>query len=1785
MQKKIKKTPLPKKFNKKKKASILMTLLPLSACGGGGGGAPTDDDNGPAPAPAEPAEFVESPTDTWIARDNRDTTLNQSDATANLTVTGKGGDDIIHTGSGADDIDGGTGNDIIRAGEGADTIDGGSGNDAIVLIGTTTASQYTNSDITNAGNGYDLSDVISLANLNGRTVSEVESGEVINGGTGTDTLFIYGTVDLTGVTLNNITVLEVHSTVTLTPDQLAAFTTVNGDGSSVINIDVPDGDTYILDLTGMSVEDIAAINVSGNLTFRISDETEMAGIDAVNSTSGNITLDVVDGGSDTTVDLGVIANTFNDIDEITLDDQVTLDINNASDITDLGLTDIGGSGEVNAEGDTAVLTELDDSVTLGGTVIITLPELSINNTSNNEAAGTATFTVSLSFASTETVTVNYNVPNGSSGTLTFTPGDTSETFTTTWSDDSTDEDNETITATLSNATNAEIADGSGTLTINDDDNPPTISINDISIPEDEETGTFTVTLSQASGKTVTVDYQAPDGSTGTLTFAAGETSKTINTSWNDDNTDENDQVVSATLSNPTNASIADGTGQLTIQDDDNAPTISINDRSVNENVETATFTVTLSQASGKTITVDYDAPDGSSGTLTFNPGDTQKTFTTTWSDDSNDDDNEIVYATLSNPSNATINDGTGQLTIVDNDPSPSISIDDVTANEIDETATFTVSLSGSSTRTITVGYTAPDGSTGTLTFNPGDTQKTFTTSWSDDFNREADETQFATLSNPTNATINDGTGQLTIQDDDFTVSFSDGTRLMDLSLSSNTVVRGEDGIELTFDLLGNAATINVEVTDEYGNTDIFRFTGESGTMALAMDGTENQKAAYGQEDMNSYEITSIYFEDSNGNFHYLDSNNFTDYSFNQTVTVTTGSVDNSAATLSLSAFSLGSSTITLGDGEAPQIITFDTTINNGLVDGIMVKFEDENGFLHSTYFAGSSGEAALSFNELMAEGGTYTLYSVEVFDHSGNSQTYSNSDIVTAFGASETTFTVTNPNFAGYNVAASTSETFLANGLYEPSGVDFVDGILSGYGYTANSDGSPLIITYSFGHPDTSQFTATYTTGDDIDYVDSALITQFTGEQQQITRDMLNQISEDVNIIFVEVPDNGSEAGNMRFTWTADGYADPNNALAWAYYPGNHPTSGDVWFSEAVMLPLMEDDPSNTLFKNTLIHEIGHALGLKHSFEEASHDHGGDDIDFFAEMPNQYDGKDYTMMAYDYVASVGVSFDDYHSPTDLMQIDILALQYIYGGNYTFSAGDDVYHILPEEWNYHTIWDYGGVDTFDASQFTEAVNIDLAPGAWSDVGITIDVVSGNDSYNFDQTLQISGDTYIENVIGSSGDDILQGNVKDNVITGNAGADTMTGDAGDDTFVIDQNSDFTTDSINAGDDRDSIQVTDLLSFDAANLTVLNIEKFDLSQGNVAQTMTVDASDVLNVTDGNNTLFIKGSATDTIVTSSSWSTDNAVTRSYIIQDATFYGAYTSGSATIYMDVEIGVLNGFNALSYAEFTETSANTYSGGNGFTDGAYTLALRSVTNDLTVTSTGFNNIMTGSGDDTITSTNGGDHYIDGGGADALTNISFIYYSGSDEGVNVDLANGTGTGGYAEGDTYSQANISSISVFGSHHNDVLEGGLVDASLYGLKGDDTLKGGSGTDILEGGEGNDLLKYGAGDTIRGGDGYDMLLLDTDLVLSTETIETIEEIDMSGNGNETLTLTAADVLAVTDSENDLVISGDAGDSVSSTGQSWVQGADTYIENDVYNVYTSGSATLFIDEDLNLTIS
>lgn len=227
------------------------------------------------------------------------------------------------------------------------------------------------------------------------------------------------------------------------------------------------------------------------------------------------------------------------------------------------------------------------------------PNLSIANSSLTEGnAGTTnmSFTVTLSKTSTSPITVKYVTSNGTatagtdyvaaSGTITFAAGQTSKIVTVGVVGDTVVESNETLTVTLSNASGATISRAAATGTITNDDvaAPPTISIADASRPESNSgtaNMTFTVALSKASTTPVTVNYATSNGTaksgtdyvatSGTITFAAGETSKTINVGILGDATVEPDEALTVTLSAPSGATLSRATAIGTIVNDDVAP--------------------------------------------------------------------------------------------------------------------------------------------------------------------------------------------------------------------------------------------------------------------------------------------------------------------------------------------------------------------------------------------------------------------------------------------------------------------------------------------------------------------------------------------------------------------------------------------------------------------------------------------------------------------------------------------------------------------------------------------------------------------------------------------------------------------------------------------------------------------------------------------------------------------------------------------------------------------------------------------------------------------------------------------------------------------------------------------------------------------------------------------------------------------------------------------------------------------------------------------------------------
>ncbi|MBX3503322.1 MAG: M10 family metallopeptidase C-terminal domain-containing protein [Alphaproteobacteria bacterium] len=288
-----------------------------------------------------------------------------------------------------------------------------------------------------------------------------------------------------------------------------------------------------------------------------------------------------------------------------------------------------------------------------------------------------------------------------------------------------------------------------------------------------------------------------------------------------------------------------------------------------------------------------------------------------------------------------------------------------------------------------------------------------------------------------------------------------------------------------------------------------------------------------------------------------------------------------------------------------------------------------------------------------------------------------------------------------------------------------------------------------------------------------------------------------VSISEVANPSNGAlNTADIRVAQSS--WANPT---AYAYYPapGAGGYAGDIWFGNAYdyRSPVV-----GTYVWSTHIHELGHAMGLSHGHEASP----------YGALPADRDGLEFSVMTYrSYVGGPADYYrvETYGGPQTLMMYDIAALQYLYGADFTTNATDTVYRWNPltGEMSVNgvgqgapgggiggaanrvlmTIWDGGGVDTYDLSNYAGGVSVDLRPGQWSITSQAqrsdLDVLNPGQHYaagNVYNALLYNGDarSYIENAIGGAGADTIVGNDIANTLLGGGGADQLFGGLGND-----------------------------------------------------------------------------------------------------------------------------------------------------------------------------------------------------------------------------------------------------------------------------------------------------------------------------------------------------------------------------------------------------------------------
>ena len=440
---------------------------------------------------------------------------------------------------------------------------------------------------------------------------------------------------------------------------------------------------------------------------------------------------------------------------------------------------------------------------------------------SEDGATNLTFTVTRSLNLTSPTVVNITTTgtatagtdySGAVATVTIPAGATTATIVINPNVDGTVEPDETVTLTVAAGTGYTVgvpASATGTI-LNDDVPSATISVSPAAVAEDGAPNLiFTVTLNQAAFTATSINFTIGGTATNGTDYAtiasplvipAGNTTGTITVNPTADATIEADETVTLTLAAGSGYTVGvpnSATG--TILNDD-LPNLTINDVTVtegNSGITNAVFTVSLSAPAGPggatfniatangsaTAGTDYVAQSLTGQTIPA--GSSTYTFTVQVIANLLNEPNKTFFVNVTGVTNAIVVDGQGVGTINNDDPVPSLSINDVAVvegNSGTTNAVFTVTLSAASGQTVTVNYATADGTaaqpadytavSGTLTFAPGQTTRTITVPVIGETIPEANETFFVNLSGAVNATIADNQGVGTITNDDVPVTIS-----------------------------------------------------------------------------------------------------------------------------------------------------------------------------------------------------------------------------------------------------------------------------------------------------------------------------------------------------------------------------------------------------------------------------------------------------------------------------------------------------------------------------------------------------------------------------------------------------------------------------------------------------------------------------------------------------------------------------------------------------------------------------------------------------------------------------------------------------------------------------------------------------------------------------------------------------------------------------------------------------------------------------------------------------
>lgn len=609
------------------------------------------------------------------------------------------------------------------------------------------------------------------------------------------------------------------------------------------------------------------------------------------------------------------------------------------------------------------------------------------------------------------------------------------------------------------------------------------------------------------------------------------------------------------------------------------------------------------------------------------------------------------------------------------------------------------------------------------------------------------------------------------------------------------------------------------------------------------------------------------------------------------------------------------------------------------------------------------------------------------------------------------------------------------------------DKLLSGNVWSNNKNG--ITLKYNFWNSLPSYYSAS----DD----EANGFTSFTSLMKTASVKVFNMIETFTNITFQETTvESQTHIGMAQASL-------PSGVGAWAYYPHVHPLGGDVWTNKTSVTNSNVTEGKYGFY--ALMHEVGHALGLQHTFT--------------GNLTGAQNTEQYSVMAYDtgpWGSKYAESFQLY---------DIWALQKLYGANMSYNTGDNIYQL--QSGKAYTIWDAGGTDTLDGSHLSQDLEIGMKEGTFSSIGLT-------------DNIAVAYDVVIENANGGSGDDIIETNEVSNIVNGNDGDDFVYGSEGDDTIDGGEGND--TISYLYDIQQFLISVIDYITVAVQHAltgldTILNTENYEFNG------QAYSKSELLNYDIGSQAVSL-------VTMGAKWGKKTYTYDSYFARQEDLTGNHFNYTKANYNIFDVNRVDDRTMLVDVASTKApkyvTFNTSQTGNDITlatlFGNVTATFNGNDGDdsFTVTNIKANDkAYGGGGNDTIHAAAGNDYLYGGSGNDLLDGGDHndkLYGEEDDDKLNGGNGNDYLYGG--AGNDSLNAGAGNDRSYGHEGDDTIDGGEGNDYLYGDVGNDTLSGGIGTDRVYGHEGNDILNGGEGndylyghegdDTINGNEGNDRL-------------------------------------------------------------------------------------------------